>query len=301
MEARVFGLLAILAISVIPLADAQFSVGEEAQQKSVEVTMNDQGNVHVKHVIMPSNTHRQLDFINGTVSNFSFSDNEGNVLADNGEAFVKISDKSIIILPSKNNSIVEYDLGDVLSQINGVWTWNFLYLQTTSFIFPDNAELIYANERPVYLDDKKGIACHGCQMVLEFSLDEPKKIEDVKWEDKQFDVEIRSHADIQRFAFDQPNKTISFDVSEGDKFVTTIIPQELLWGPYAVFLDDEKIFFHDYINNGTHVWLNMKPDNSGKITIVGTTAVPEFPIIAPLAVGFLMIAILPLLKKINHR
>ena len=301
MDVRVFGLLAILVISVIPLANAQVSVGGEAQQKSVEVTINSQGNVHVKHVIGSSNTPRQLDFINGTVSNFSFSDNEGNILADNGETFAKINDNSILIFPSKKNSIVEYDLVDVLSQINGVWTWNFLYLQTTSFIFPDNAELVYANARPIYLDEKKGIACHGCQMVLEFLLDEPKKMEDVRWEDKQFDVEIRSHADIQRFAFDQPNKTISFDISESDKFITAIIPQELLWGPYAVFLDDEKIYFHEYINNGTHVWLNMKPDNSGKITIVGTTAVPEFPIIAPLAVGFLIIAVLPFLKKINRR
>ena len=39
----------------------------------------------------------------------------------------------------------------------------------------------------------------------------------------------------------------------------------------------------------------------GKITIIGTTVVPEFPIIAPLAIGFLMIMMLPLVKKINLR
>jgi hypothetical protein len=75
----------------------------------------------------------------------------------------------------------------------------------------------------------------------------------------------------------------------------------LLWEPYSVFLDDEKIFYHDYINNGTHVWVSMKPETSGEIIIIGTTVIPEFPIIAPLAVGFLMILVMPLMRKFNLR
>ena len=80
-----------------------------------------------------------------------------------------------------------------------------------------------------------------------------------------------------------------------------IIPLELLWEPYSVFLDDDKILKHEIINNGTHVWLSMKPETSGEITIIGTTVIPEFPIIAPLAVGFLMILVVPLMKKFNLR
>ena len=68
-----------------------------------------------------------------------------------------------------------------------------------------------------------------------------------------------------------------------------------------VYLDEEKIFFHQFINNGTHVWINMKPQTLGEITIIGTTVVPEFPIIAPLAVGFLMILVIPLIRKFNLR
>ena len=75
----------------------------------------------------------------------------------------------------------------------------------------------------------------------------------------------------------------------------------MLWEPYLVFLDDEKIFYHDYNNNGTHVWVSMKPETSGEITIIGTTVIPEFPIIAPLAVGFLMILVVPLMRKFNLR
>jgi hypothetical protein len=97
----------------------------------------------------------------------------------------------------------------------------------------------------------------------------------------------------------QPTKEIKFNVNESNQFITTIIPLELLWGPYVVFLDDEKILFQDYKNNGTHIWINMKPDTAGKISIIGTTVVPEFPIIAPLAIGFLMIMIMPFVRKFN--
>ena len=42
---------------------------------------------------------------------------------------------AVLILPSDEDSIIEYDLDDVISEIDGVWTWDFLYLETTSFYF----------------------------------------------------------------------------------------------------------------------------------------------------------------------
>jgi len=186
-----------------------------------------------------------------------------------------------------------------MTQKDNVWTWSFRYLETTSFILPEEADLIFVNERPVYLDEKKGITCHGCQMILEYSIDEPKIYQNIKWEDKEFQVEIRSHSNIHGFTFNQTTKSIIFDISEENKFVTTIIPLELLWGPYAVFLDDEKIYFNQYVNNGTHAWINIRPETAGEVTIIGTTVVPEFPIIAPLAIGFFIIVIAPLIRKVN--
>jgi hypothetical protein len=47
--------------------------------------------------------------------------------------------------------------------------------------------------------------------------------------------------------------------------------------PYQVFLNGEKLFFHEYINNGTHVWLNMRPQDSGEVSIIGTI-IPEIEI-----------------------
>ena len=298
MDKRFFVFLVIIvAASIVPISDAQVSVGEKAQQKSVEVTINAEGDVHVKHIVRSSETPRQLELIYGTVSNLSVTNNQGK----NTNPMVIGDNLGVLILPSESDSVVEYNLDDVLLEIDKVWTWDFRYIYTTSFILPDEAELVFANERPVFLDDKKGIACHGCQMILEYSINEPKIFEKIKWEDKEFLVEIRTHSGIEQFAFDQSAKSISFDVLDENEFITTIIPLELLWGPYAVFLDDEKIYFHEYINNGTHVWLNVRPQNTGEISITGTTVVPEFPIVAPLAIGFLMIMILPLARKINLR
>jgi hypothetical protein len=108
-------------------------------------------------------------------------------------------------------------------------------------------------------------------MILEYSINEPKILKNVKLENKEFLIEIRTFAEINQFNFDQPTKSISFEVNGENQFVTTIIPLELLSRPYNVFMGDEKIFFHEYINNGTHIWLNIRPDNSGNVSIVGTT------------------------------
>ncbi len=298
MNTKIFGFLIILfIISIIPVADAQISIGEKAVQKSVEVVIDSDGEVHVKHVVRSSNLPRDLELILGTVSNLSVTNEQGeeklfSILGDN---------EGVLIETSKEDSIIEYDLDHVLSQKDDVWTWSFRYLETTSFIFPEEVDLIFVDERPVYFDEKKGISCHGCEMVLEYSINEPKNFKNVKWEDKEFLVEIRSHSNIDKFIFDQPTKSIIFDISEKNRFVTTIIPLELLWEPYLVFLNDEKIFFREINNNGTHVWLNIKPETTGEIIILGTTVIPEFPIIAPLAVGFLMILVVPLTRKFNLR
>ena len=298
MNIQIFGLLGILLIiSLVPLADAQISIGEKANQKSVEVEINSDDEVHVKHVVRSSNLPQDLELVYGTVSNISVTNEQGDE-----ELYSMIADDSAILLqPSDEELTIEYDLEDVLIKIDNVWTWDFRYLETTTFIIPEKIDLFFVNERPVYLNDKKGFSCHGCQMILEYTIDEPKNIEYVNWENNEFVVEIMTFAKIENFDFSQQNKEISFKVNDENQFVTTVVPLELLWGPYAVFLDDEKIFFNDNFNNGTHVWINIKPDTTGEISIIGTTVVPEFPIIAPLAIGFLMIMTIPLMRKFSLR
>ena len=52
----------------------------------------------------------------------------------------------------------------------------------------------------------------------------------------------------------------------------------MLSEPYQVFLDGEKIIFHENFNNETHVWLNIRPQSSGEVSITGTV-VPDIEIL----------------------
>ncbi len=283
-------------ILVIPSVNAQeVSITEKANQKSIEIVISDEGDVHVKHIVDSSNSPKQVELVDGIVENLIITNEKGE------EQLLKRigNNDAVMIFPSNEDSIIEYDLNNVLSEKNNVWTWEFRYLETTYFIFPEKLDLVFVNDGPVNLMDQSGISCHGCQMILEYSIDEPKNITKVNWEDKEFFVEIRTSANIENFNFNQPAKEISFNINNDNQYVTTVIPLELLWRPYTVFLDDEKISFREYNNNGTHVWINLQPDTTGKISIVGTTVIPEFPIIAPLAIGFLVILAVPLIRKFS--
>lgn len=287
--------LVLLLVLALPQVSAQTDSVNSASQKSVQVTIDDEGNVEVVHQIRNSAEPQELEFVKGTVSNVEFIDKIGR----HEPMDVLEGAESIVILPNQGELFVKYDLDDVLILKDGFWTLDFRYLETTTFVIPKEVKLFFVNEKPVLLDEKNAFTCHGCQMILEYSIGEPRKIEYVTWEEKKFAVEIISFAEIENFEFSQPAKMISFKVNDDNQFVTAVIPLELLWGPYAVFHDDEKIYFHEYINNGTHVWVNIRPDTAGDITIIGTTVVPEFPIIAPLAVGFLIILVVPLVRKFN--
>ena len=296
MNSKIFAILLIISlISVIPTAYAQITLGDKADQKLVEVKIDSEGNVNVTHIIDGASTPRQVDLIPGTVSNISVTDEQSNE-----KQFSIVGDNiAILIMPSNTDSILQYKLDDVILETNGIWMWDFLYLESTTFILPDKVDLFFVNERPVFLDENRGIICHGCQMVLEYSINESRNFEDVKWEEKEFIVEIRSQKDINQFIFDQPSKSITFEIIGENRFVTTIIPLELLWEPYTVFLNDEEIPSRQHINNGTHVWLIINPDTSGQVNIVGTTVVPEFSIMLPLIIGFFVILAIPFMKKFN--
>ena len=126
-------------------------------------------------------------------------------------------------MPSDDDIIVEYELKDVLGQIEGVWTWNFRYLESTKFFFPDNIDMIFVSDKPVLLDEKKAINCHGCQMILQYFEDRDVQTETVRWEESTFEVPIISPGEVTSFRFDQPSKSISFVVNDDKQFVTAII------------------------------------------------------------------------------
>jgi hypothetical protein len=298
---KIFLIIGIFAlIAIIPTVNAQLSLGGEANQ-SIEMKIDTSQIIHVKHIVSPSNMPVNVNLFFGTISNLSIINEEG-MEKEVGRVSDGQGGESITIFSSNQNSIIEYDLEDVSVLNDNLWTSKILYHDTVSILFSEEINLIFVNNNVIFLDGKKGIACHGCNITLEYYSNIPKPIQkEVEWEEEKFLVEIITESEIEKFNFDQRSKSISFLSNGENKFVTITMPIELLGGPYIIFLDDEKILHTKYSNNETHVTLSMKPESAGRIHIIGTTVIPEFPIFAPLVIGFLIILTLPLMKKFNLR
>lgn len=305
MKQIIFSIFSIVALILFfPQVNAQTDSIEEVDHKSLTITINHDGKMTVTHQIKNSDEPKELNFVKGTVSNLKIIDRfaQSEIIKIDKEA------NRYIISPNQGEISVQYDIDDAITLNNNFWTLDFLYLESTSFFLPDEVDLIFTNERPVYLDEKKGFACHGCQLLLEYSIDEPKNIIEVNVENKKFFVEIRTFSQVKNFEFDGSRDKINFDIDNQNKFLTIIIPIELLDGPYEMYLGDEKILFQDYINNGTHVWLNTKYEDSGQISILGNSIqlengsmqTTETIVVAIVAIGIVVVAIV-LAKKFNRR
>ena len=296
MKSKIFASFFILTlILAFPQVLAQTETTPKVGQKSVQVTIDNEGNVNVIHELSSANSPRMLEFVEGDVSNLQLIDTVGRAI----EVEIDKDAESLLIIPDEKVTFVRYDLTDALILKENTWTMDYRYLETTTFIVPEEVKLLFVNDQPVILDKKNGFTCHGCEMVLEYTINQPEILENVNWEDQEFLVGIRTFANIENFEFNQPTKKISFNVNDDNELITVIIPLELLWEPYTVFLNDEKIMFDELLISETHAWINIRPDTAGEIMIIGTTVVPEFPIIAPLVIGFMIILVMPFLRKIN--
>lgn len=292
------GLIIFLVLTTMPYAFGQITLGEPALVKDMEVTIKEDGMVHVVHTIQRSGDTVTFSSVKGDVSNISVVDVEGNEIQ---HATTGGDSMGIMIFPSRNDVLVEYDLDNALVMNKGMWKMEFLYLETVVFNLPKNLEIIFVNDTPVVLDEKKSFRCHGCQMILEYSFDEPVITQKVNWQSQEFELIIKSFGEINSFNFSQPTKSISFDFDGENQYVTLIIPLDLLWNPYEVFLDDKKILKHEFFQNETHAWLNVKPEASGTLTIIGTSVVPEFSAFAPLFLGLAIVLVFQFKNKIIHR
>jgi len=265
-------------------------------EQTVEIRIDEEGIAHVVHEVKGSTKTLQIDAYEGNMTNLSVTDKGGN-----GIQFMTLERYPIsVVLPLSGNDMVfiKYDLMDVLFLKDGVWTWEFNAPGITNMYFPKGIDMIWVNDRPVHIGEK-GIRQHGGKMTLEYVIDEPVVLKEVEWDEKKFTVAIRTLTNVGLFEFNQPAKSITFDVAKGNPLVTVIIPLELLWEPYEVYLNSNKTLNREFYNNGTHVWLGFRPDTSGTMHVVGTTVVPEFPLFVPLAIGISTVIFLQFRNKFN--
>ena len=211
-----------------------------------------------------------------------------------------VKNQSITIFPSKSNSIIKYNLEDVSTLYENLWTVRIGYSETFSVLFSEEIDLFFLNNNIIQLGDKKGIAVnYGGSPVIQYYDKIPIIIEEVKWEEDKFNVEIITNSKIDKFDFDQESKSISFQVNEKNKLVTISMEEKLLGGPYVILLNDEKIKYTKSSSKENYVSLSLKPGSPGEIIIIGTTVIPEFSMFLPLIMGFLIILTVPFMKKFS--
>ena len=304
MNKNIFLIVAVFSlILVIPMSHAQLTIGANAEQELIEMKLDIDGTVSVKHVVSSSNMPVTVQLFSGTISNLVIINEKDEDVFENGTntgiAYDPQGNQSIVIFPSKQNSIIEYNLESIIPEDN-LLTIQTSYAETYSIIFSDEIEMIFLNDNIIFLENKKGVSLnYGGSATIQYYSNIPKIIKEVQWEENEFDVEIITDSKIDKFNFEQTSKSISFQVNEENKMVTIIMSEELLGGPYLVFLDDEKIKFNKIMKGENDIVVSMKPEVSGEIVIIGTTVIPEFSMFIPLIMGFFIILTMPLIKKIN--
>ena len=292
----IFTILIFGIITVIPITYGQLVLGPEGKQESIEVEINSNGEIFAKHIVSSSNMPTSIALFEGEVSNLIVTDDLGEEI-NSGIANDADGNITVMIFPSKEITIIEYNL-QKMNLENNSFNSKFVYDEKFSIIFDESIELILINENLIFLENKKGISVNGGGIVeIKFYKNESKTIEKVVWEENEFDVEIISDSNIQSFYFNQPEKSISFQLDDENKFITISMSEELLGGPYVILLNDEQIKYSKYIRDGNIVSLNIKPETPGQITIIGTTVIPEFSMFIPLIMGFMIILMVPLMRK----
>jgi len=293
-------ILIFTLISVIPTAYGQFNLGSEAKQESIELKINLDGEINVKHIVASSNMPASVLLFEGEIKNLIVTNDLGEEI-NSGTANDVKGNLSVMVLPSEQSTTIEYNLKNMNLE-NNLFVTEISYQKKFSVLFDESIKLIFVNDNVIFLDDKKGISINGGgNTEIKFYNEESKIIKEVIWEENKFDVEIITDSEIQSFNFNQAEKNISFQVNDKNKFVTISMSEELLGSPYVILLDGEQILYTKFVRDGKIVSLNLEPEAPGQVTIIGTTVIPEFSMFIPLIMGFMIILTVPLMKKFSLR
>jgi hypothetical protein len=269
MNNQIYLIVLILAlVAVIPTASAQLILGVEAYQKLIEVELNKSEIVNLKHVIAASDIPVSVNLFDGVIpESIAVTKDNGDKkefgLTDDGKGNV-----SITIFPSKSDVIIKYDLEDASTLYKNLWTVRIGYSETFSILFSEEIDLFFLNNNIIQLENKNGILVNnGGNAIIQYYDKIPKIIEEIKWDENEFNVEIITNSKIDEFNFNQESKSISFQVNEKKKFVTVTMEEELIGSPYTILLNDEKIKYTKSISKENYVSLSIKPQAVGEIMI----------------------------------
>ena len=264
----------------------------EASVPSLAVTLFEDGGASVVHEVGGGGHDRAVRLLGGGDGPVGIEV----VYADGGAAvagFEVLEDGAAVAVPPTGEDVlVRYALEGALEEPwPRTYSWSFLYRATTSFTLPDSVDIAFVNGRAVYFTGAKAFNCHGCQMDIEFTVDESKGVQRFELGGGQgqggpraFDIEVWTSAQVGALALDPASKTIAYEVGGfasaaaggsgggGGRWVTLLIPSELLGPPYQASIDGERAAVTTFDAGDGRFGVSVRPAGDGEVRITGDTA-----------------------------
>jgi len=152
MNNQIYLIVLLLAlVTVIPTASAQLSLGQEANQKLIEVKLNTSEIVNVKHVIAASNMPVNVNLFDGVIPESIMIINENGNEKEFGLGNDGKGNVSITIFPTKSNTIIKYDLEDASELYDNLWTVRIEYSETFTVLFSQEINIFFLNNNIIQL------------------------------------------------------------------------------------------------------------------------------------------------------
>ncbi len=146
-------------IIVVPTAYGQLTLGSEAKQELIEVKISPTGEINVKHIVSPSNMPTSVTLFEGEIKKLIVTNDLGEEI-NSGTANDVKGNLSVMVLPSKQSTTIEYNLENINLE-NNLFVTEISYQKKFSVLFDESIKLIFVNNNAIFLDDKKGISING--------------------------------------------------------------------------------------------------------------------------------------------
>ena len=195
---------------------------------------------------------------------------------------------AVVVPPTDGDVLIEYELEEAMKRSGtGAYSWQFLYRATTTFTLPDSVDVAFVNGQAVYFTAARAFNCHGCQMDLEFSVNEPREVRRFKvdsgesGEPRRFDVGVWTSAQVGALALDLRTRTIAYEAggiaAGGDgSWVTLVVPLDLLGPPYQARLNGEPLPVTTFDAGGGRLGVSAKLHGEGTVYIAGKATAENF-------------------------
>ena len=264
-----YAVIALLLIPfALPLSYAEFS------ENSLTIVVSSSGMAKVIEKITPRVTVSSINIpvISNKTSNVIATDEKNTVLST-------VQNGNTIRIDSLGASHVTLAYSaNILEKTSGIWNLVYNGHIVSTVILPHISDIISVNNIPIDIKDDT-VTMPAGEVSLSYTVRTVSTNNFVaSWNNSNYPVKIITASKVDNFGFLQNSKTISLTVDNNAPMLI-IISKSLLGGPYGVQLNDHPIEFKEYYQNSTHSWLKIDPTSSGSIKIIGTSAIPEFPVV----------------------